>query len=178
MATMTKDTDPPGTILSRFINPGEFFFHDANCQIHTLLGSCVAITLWHSKLHVGGMCHFVLPDRTGSFREHSDRALNTDSSMDGRYADGAMALFEREVRRRDTKLTDYHAKIFGGSRMMVGTRLSEHEQIGTRNIGAALKHLADRGIPVMSAHIGETGHRRVVFDVWSGDVWVNYEPGN
>lgn len=167
----TADGVLEGDIVSRFLKPGEFYFGESNCQIHTLLGSCIAITLWHPILKIGGMCHFVLP---GKRLANSDRTA--ESKYDGRYSDGAMALFEREAARRGTVLTEYEAKIFGGSNMLTSSTLREDELIGTKNTEAALKQLAERGISLLVAHVGETGHRRIAFDVEKGDVWVRHEP--
>ena len=44
-----------------FLLPGEFHFGDQDDRIITLLGSCVAITLWHPEKRIGGMCHYMLP---------------------------------------------------------------------------------------------------------------------
>lgn len=166
-----KDRQPPGEIISRFLNPGEFFFGESNCQIHTLLGSCIAITLWHPILQIGGMCHFVLPGR------RSPGGVNrVGGDLKGRYSDEAMALFERESIRRGTNLREYQAKIFGGSNMLTNPTLEEDKLIGTRNTEAALVHLSERGITLLLAHVGETGHRRIAFDVEKGDVWVKHEP--
>jgi len=87
-----------------------------------------------------------------------------------------MALFEREAIRRGTHLTDYQAKIFGGSNMLTNSRLKDDELIGTRNAEAAMNHLSERSISLLVAHVGETGHRRIAFDVGTGDVWVKHEP--
>lgn len=154
----------------RFLNPGEFCFSDITGEIHTLLGSCIAITLWHSHLRIGGMCHFVLPNN--GMKCDSE---NVKSPPDGRYADGAMALFEAGAARHGTKLSEYQAKIFGGSNMLNNSTLREDELIGTRNAEAAMMLLAERDIPLLVAHVGETGHRRIILDVRSGDVWVRHE---
>ncbi len=163
----TKEGETQGGIISRFINPGEFFFGDTNCQVHTILGSCIAITLWHPVYKIGGMCHFVLPGRRGS---------GSGRKLDGRYSDEAMMLFEREVSRRGMKLNEYQAKIFGGSNMLKNSTLREDELIGKRNTEAALKHLSERKIPLLVAHVGESGHRRIAFNIENGDVWVKHEP--
>jgi len=167
----TKEGQPPGDIISRFLNPGQFYFCESNCQIHTLLGSCIAITLWHPILQIGGMCHFVLPGRRSP-----EGVIRAGGKLKGRYSDEAMALFEREATRHGTKLNEYQAKIFGGSNMLANSTLKQDEMIGTINTEAALKHLSERGITLLLAHVGETGHRRIVFDVEKGDVWVKHEP--
>jgi len=161
----------PRGIDSLFLNIGEFFFTDAHCQLHTILGSCIAITLWHPKYKMGGMCHFVLPG-TRDFK----RQIEDPSRINGRYSDSAMALFERDAKRYNTKLSDYQAKIFGGSNMISNSTLAEDDMIGNKNTEAAINHLAEKNIPIMVAHVGETGHRRIVMDVSSGDVWVKHEP--
>jgi len=166
-----KEIDLSSCIISRFINPGGFFFHESNCQIHTILGSCIAITLWHPILNIGGMCHFVLP---------SNRKLNyagaLENQYDGRYSGGAMALFEREAAKHRTNLREYQAKIFGGSNMLANPTLKEDELIGTKNTEAALMLLSEREIPLIVADVGETGFRRIIFDVEKGDVWVKHRP--
>lgn len=152
--------------IRRFIHPGEFFFGEPDNQIHTILGSCIAITLWHPILKIGGMCHFVLPD--GECKE--------GETLNGRYANAAMILFDKAASRHGTGLYEYQAKIFGGSNMLQNSTLREDELIGTKNTEAALKHLCKRDIPLLVAHIGETGHRRIIFNLDNGDVWVKHSP--
>ena len=43
--------------------PGDFVFGNSELKLKTLLGSCVAITLWHPDKKIGGMCHYMLPGR-------------------------------------------------------------------------------------------------------------------
>jgi len=166
----TKGEESQRGVISRFLKPGEFYFCGENCQIHTILGSCIAITLWHPILHIGGMCHFVLPRHVSP-----DSIMGDSSELNGRYSDAAMFLFEREVIKHGTVLREYQAKIFGGSNMLSVSTLRD-ELIGTRNTQAAIQHLADRGIALLVAHVGETGYRRIAFDVSNGDVWVKHEP--
>ena len=164
-----KEIDYHADSQKKFINPGEFFFGDSNNQIHTLLGSCISITLWHPVHCIGGMCHFVLPDRKGlSGMQHNRR-------LDGRYADEAMMLFEKAAAKYGTKLKEYQAKIFGGSNMLMNSTLRQDELIGTKNTEAALQHLYERDIALLVAHVGETGYRRIAFNITNGDVWVKHE---
>jgi len=117
------------------------------------------------------MCHFLLPGRRAEMRLY-----RAGDQLNGRYADAAMALFEREASKRGTQLSEYQAKIFGGSNMLSNSTLRKDEQIGVKNTEAALMHLKNRDITLLVAHVGESGHRRIVFDVAQGDVWVKHSP--
>ncbi len=149
-----------------FLHPGEFCFTKNQSHIHTLLGSCISITLWHPKLHIGGMCHFTLPRYPGARTEDRER--------DGRYADDVMFMFQREVIKNRTKLTEYEAKIFGGGNMMKTKGQNTEDSIGTKNATAAMTLLMKENVDILVAHVGEFGHRRIVFDTGSGNVWVRH----
>ncbi|MDX1678888.1 MAG: chemotaxis protein CheD, partial [Arsukibacterium sp.] len=69
-----------------FLQPGEFYFADEPCCIRTILGSCVAITMWHPRLKIGGMGHCMLPSRKG----------NSDT-LSAKYEDEAMQMFEQQA---------------------------------------------------------------------------------
>ena len=46
-----------------YLMTGEFHFGGKDTRIHTVLGSCVSITVWHPRLHIGGMSHSMRPCR-------------------------------------------------------------------------------------------------------------------
>ncbi len=148
------------------LHPGDFCFTRNNVHMHTLLGSCIAITLWHPTLHVGGMCHFTLPKFLG------DRPSN--AKLDGRYAEDVMKMFKLEAIKYKTDITEYEAKIFGGGNMIREQGESVEDTVGTRNAAAAMQLLMAEGVNILVAAVGEFGHRRLVFDVAKGEVWVRH----
>ena len=158
----------PTDVLEIFLRPGEFYFGEDKTRIRTLLGSCVAITLWHPRLRLGGMCHYMLPSRlSGRQGEPSD----------GRYADEALEMFAREMRRSNTRAAEYQAKIFGGGRMFSTAAKGRHYvDISERNVQIGRKLVARGGFNLVSEDLGGSGHRNVVLDLWSGDVWVRRVP--
>lgn len=156
----------PPHVIEIFLMPGEFYFGDRETRIRTLLGSCVAITLWHPRHLIGGMCHFMLPSRNGK----------PAADPDGRYADEAIELFLREMGNAGTKPGEYHAKLFGGGNMFSApSRLGKAcKDVACRNVLAARELLGRQGIKIMAEHVGDRGHRNVVFDIWSGHVWLRH----
>jgi chemotaxis receptor (MCP) glutamine deamidase CheD len=74
------------------LHAGDFHFGSGKIRIRTLLGTCVAIAIWHPTRRIGGMCHFLLPTRR--------RSESTEGAAAGFYADEVMGLFAACQRRR------------------------------------------------------------------------------
>lgn len=163
----------PPDILEIFLQPGEFYFGEEKTRIRTLLGSCVAIVLWHPSLHIGGMCHYMLPQRP---RKRQGEAL------DGRYAEDAMHMFMRELGRSETNPTDYRVKLFGAGQMFdKPNKPKRHVDICERNMDAGRELIVRHRFRLEGEDVGGQGHRNVILDLWSGDVWLKRavpRPGN
>lgn len=163
----------PDDILEIFLQPGELYFGQGRTRIRTLLGSCVAITLWHPKRHIGGMSHYMLPNRP----PHRKKG----SAPDGRYADEVMEMFMRQLGRSRSKPAEYQVKIFGGSRMFEHEprqgKARNHINISELNVQVGRELVTRYGFKFTAADLGGNGHRNVMLDLWSGDVWVKKAPG-
>jgi chemotaxis protein CheD len=146
------------------LKAGDFHFGGGRTRISTLLGSCVSITLWHPRRHIGGMCHYMMGER--------ERAPG--EALDGRYASDAFAMFLQHVADANTRPSEYQAKLFGGAKMF---RDSGGMSIGARNIECAHRLLASQNITLTAAHIAGSGRRKLHFDLWNGDVWLAFPEG-
>ena len=155
----------PASTIEIFLQPGDFHFGDHHYRIRTLLGSCVAVIMWHKQRRIGGMCHYLLPSRRG----------HADHTLDGRYADEAMELFMREIHAAHTRPEEYQVKIFGGGNMFP-QHMKRHDFVNVpcKNVTAA-RALIDRyHLKLLAENLGGAGHRHVIFDVWSGDIWMRH----
>jgi chemotaxis protein CheD len=153
-----------------FLHPGGFVFGEPGTHVHTILGSCIAICLWHPVLRIGGMCHFVLP-----FRPMGE---SKSEELDGRYGEEAMKFFDLALKLHQTNYKEYQAKIFGGANMFKETTGFKDALIGEKNAEKAMQLLMNRGVAITVVHVGEQGHRRIVMDITTGDVWVKYKSNN
>jgi len=159
----------PPHVIEIYLQPGELWFGDAKTRIRTILGSCVAITLWHPHQRIGGMCHYMLPSRV---RKHG-------ADLDGRYGDEAMALLIRHIHAAGSRLQDFEAKLFGGGRMFHHGYCEGKSSAGAvhdRNIEVARAMAAHHGLPIKAEHLGGHGHRQVILDIWSGHAWLRHTP--
>ena len=149
------------SLIDVFLQPGEHFVADAQYRIRTVLGSCVSITLWHPPTRTGGMSHFLLPTRGGA----------PVAELDGRYGDEALQLILRELWHAGIAPAQCQAKIFGGGNMFPDAVRACTANVGLRNGEAARRLLLDSAIPLLSESLFGDGHRQIIFDLRSGDVW-------
>ena len=143
-----------------FLMPGESFVGDADYRIRTMLGSCVSITLWSRQRRIGAMSHFLLSTRGKRGRE-----------LNGKYGDEAVLLMLKELCRRGVAPPECEAKIFGGASMLPDAG-ADTMHVGQKNGATARQLMEQLGIPVVSESLYGIGHRNIIFDIASGDVWA------
>ena len=159
--------DFPENLNEVFLNPGEVHFGGGNTRISTLLGSCVSIPLWHPRLRIGGMCHYML----------ARRARPASAPLDGRYADEAFAILLGHVSVAGTRPIEYQAKLFGGANML-SDLVTDSVDIGRNNVAQGESLLASCQIALLAEHVGGSSQRKLHFDLWSGDVWLASPQGS
>jgi len=146
-----------------YLQPGDIWFGNKKLRIHTLLGSCVAITLWHPTRHIGGMCHYLLPNSEG--RHTNDKKL-------GFYADSAINYFVKQIRNAGLNVSDFETKVFGAGNMF---GLDNFEtNVANQNAKQAIYLLKHHGFEVKAVDLGGLRYRKVYLDLKTGDVWLSY----
>lgn len=190
----------PAHVIEIFLQPGDFYFGDRDTRIRTILGSCVAITIWHPSMLIGGMCHFVLPTRHKekpaalmerlTIRPIEHITFAKPLALDGRYADEAMEMFMREIRASKTRPDEYHIKLFGGGNMFPAIKkdggnctkqscspmASDCRNVSCRNELTAQQMVKQYGFNIQAASLGGAGSRQIFFDIWTGHVWSRHNP--
>jgi chemotaxis protein CheD len=155
----------PDDTIEVFLQPGELYFGDRNTRIRTVLGSCVSLAFWHPGRHVGGMCHYMLPGA----------GIGKPPMPDSRYADNAVSSMFREIARVGTRPDEYQVKMFGGANMFPDQHVQDDNHVGLRNVAAGRELLSRHGLKCVGEDLAGVGHRSVVFDIWSGKVWIKHQ---
>ena len=96
--------------------------------------------------------------------------------MDGRYADEAIEWLMGEVKRHGSHPREYQVKMFGGGNMFPGTYPKDTQHVGEKNIDVGRLLLKLHGFTVSVEALGGAGHRTIIFEINSGDVWVKRVP--
>ncbi|MGL4370920.1 MAG: chemotaxis protein CheD, partial [Spirochaetota bacterium] len=133
-------------------------------RIHTVLGSCLSITIWNPRMKSGGMCHFLLPRGT---------EFSSDRQKNSRYCEDSVSVLMEGIKKERTPIQEYEVKLFGGASMF-GDGVS---RIGENNILCAEEKLTEHGFVIKARHVGGKFSRHIVFELETGDVWVRTNRG-
>lgn len=140
------------------IGPGELYASKRNILIVTVLGSCVSVCLRDPVARIGGMNHFMLPDRAESSSLLSEPA---------RYGAHAMEMLINNLLSMGAQRSRLEAKTFGAGRVLPGM-----SDVGARNAQFALEYLERERIPVKASDVGGEHARKVYMFVETGRVLV------
>lgn len=159
----------PDGAVEIFLQPGEYYWGDAYTRIRTILGSCVAVTAWHPRFMVGGMTHIM----------NANKPLKVKEGLDPKYAEDAVKMLLHDINKLGLPFHEYQIKLFGGADMFKFSNqdhLPCYESVGEKNIRVTKQLLKEKGYKIHSEHIRGEEHRSIVFDIWSGYVWMkNYK---
>jgi chemotaxis protein CheD len=126
-------------------------------RLTTIVGSCVAVTLYSPRRRLGVLSHIVLPKSRGG------------SDNPAKFADTAIPHMISILQREGVLLSELTAKLTGGACMFGDSQFS---RIGENNVQAALEALESAGVGIAGRDAGGNSGRRVCFDLATGLVTV------
>lgn len=145
---------------STFIHVGQLHVDVSPAAISTVLGSCVAVCLYDTKLGIGGMNHYLLPFWNG----------NGLQSL--RFGNISIPILIETMLERGSSIRTLEAKIFGGASMNAST--NENMMIGKKNILVAKEILKSYNIAIVAEDVGGTNGRKIQFDIERKKVLLKY----
>lgn len=146
------------------IHPGEWYFGVEYERLHTVLGSCVALTAWHPRLKIGGMCHYLLasaptPKKGGDGQQ-------PESIGDCRYAIYALAKMKK-VMQAYADINEYQLGLFGGGDMFA---YRSPTSIGQDNIAYACQWLKREKLQPAQTDVGGSISRSLMLVIATGEI--------
>ncbi len=154
-------TEQNKAVNTHYLYPGTIFTHRDKHLVTTILGSCVAVCIWHEKARIGGINHYLLP------------LWNGDGLPTPKYGNVAIDRLVEKVRSiaGGGRLI---AKVFGGASMWAQS--SGALAVGERNVELAFSTLEDMKIKVVSQDVEGGMGRKIIFDTESGSVLLRRNP--
>lgn len=142
--------------VSAYVHPGRLVAARDVPDFTTVVGSGVVVCVWDPVANVGGMAHFLLPEKG-------------NAPAAPRFGDVALKQLVEEMERLGGHRSHFRASIFGGSAPPIA---SESGHLGDRNVNLALSFLAAQGIGIVQKDVGGAGGRKVVFAPIAGTAAV------
>jgi chemotaxis protein CheD len=142
-----------------FLKPGEVIISSNPVLVSTVLGSCVAVTMYSPEKRVGAICHAMLPNNL----KHRDNLLYVESAV--RCIHCKMIEYGGEG--------DLVIKLFGGAQVLAGCHSTgTRRSVGEQNIAQARKILGQLGLAIATEDVGGNSGRKLLFSIKTGDVYL------
>ena len=155
------------TISANHLNIGDMVLGRAPHTISTLLGSCVAITMYAPSHQIGAMCHCALP------KCRSAHCCQSGCGQAGKHVECAIRVMLCHFRKQLIPIKDIQVKLFGGANVLnQGTQNSDSWLIGAKNEKTARRSISLNGLTIKATDTGGTRGRKILFDINTGKVSV------
>lgn len=140
-----------------YLKPGYIFINRESSVISTVLGSCVAVSLWDCKKSYGGMAHYLYP------------FAGSEEKTTARYGNVAIGCLLKMFLEAETDKKNIEAQIFGGA---APQRFAECERVAKENIGIARSILKRARIRIVSEDVGGVMGRKLLYNTFSNETIV------
>ena len=141
------------------ILPGEYYVTGRDMLLVTVLGSCVSACIRDTKLGIGGMNHFMLPEGDP----------HNPLSESARYGGYAMEVLLNQLIKMGASRNRLEAKVFGGGAVMRGFTL---HNVGERNSDFVQEYLSAEHIRIVAQDLRDIYPRKVYYFPYTGRVLV------
>lgn len=152
------------------IHPGEWYFGVEYERLHTVLGSCVALTAWHPILKIGGLCHYLLATEPGQKGIAAQSGNIQRAIGDCRYAIHALAQMKKAMLAY-ADMAEYQLGLFGGGDMFAYTTPTS---IGHDNIAYAHRWLKHEKLQPVQTDVGGAISRSLMLVVPTGEIQLKH----
>jgi chemotaxis protein CheD len=166
-----------------YLYPGELYIAERPTIVWTLLGSCIAVVLYHERLHLGAICHAQLPEerfRDGTCRAPCDHpCYKKDGAPDSsrfKYATCSIRYMYDQFVARGIPSNEITVKLFGGASVLEG--VTDTINVGDENVRIARQVLHEYQLKLVRKDVGGRKGRTLYFYSDTGEVFMKKHRSN
>lgn len=150
--------------------PGDFISGTAQDRtVITVLGSCVAMVLWHAPSRFFACCHFVCV---------SNNQSQAGSYLpDGRYGDQILPHFLQLMQKKAIPLAELQVRLCGGASSAKSQRLVPSFQVGQLNRDYAVQFCREYGLSAELLSFGGEHGIKLRFETANGALQIKQLTG-
>ena len=142
---------------SLYLMPGALYIGTEVDEVKTLLGSCVAVTLWHPVDRIVAMTHIVLPA--------------SEVKSGPRYASEAVAQLSRVINQRLYQPAEFEVGLYGGG-VMFSVDDNSLMDVGRRNVVKTRSLLRQSGFRIKHSDVLGSVYRHVSINRGTGQILI------
>ena len=147
-----------------YLKPGEMIFTREPYRITTVLGSCLAVTMYYPPLKIGAICHAVLPS-------YHQLSANNRRKNAFDFVDTSLEWMMARFSRSGVATRQIEVKMFGGASLFAdGGSPDEETGVGRKNIEKALEVMRRERLRLLAWNVGGHHGRKVIFTSSTGEV--------
>jgi chemotaxis protein CheD len=137
------------------LKPGYIFLSRDPVIISSVLGSCVAVSLWDGKVLCGGMAHYLFP------------VADDGESATAKFGNVAVSYLAGMFFREGAFRRDLRAQLFGGASIS-----KESLVVAEENIEIAKQVLGKLNIKIVSEDVGGDMGRKLIYNTLTNEAIV------
>jgi len=154
-----------------FLNPGQLIVSSKDTPVMTILGSCVAITVFSPENRTGAIFHAMLPEHRDKVKVISN---SPPVSPDSDYVDYAFYYIREKFRQNGINFKNAKFMLFGGGDVIQSLSSAKRLSIGYQNINMAKQLIEKEGISLHGEDVGGNKGRKLIFLPSEGKVYLEY----
>lgn len=155
----------PHTNLPRVhLSPGHWIVTREPQIVVTVLGSCVAVTMFDRGSGLAAICHAMLAE------PHPTTRLHDGDPARFRYMTEVLPAMVGAFRRAGILPQTVEVKVFGGGNVIGESRAQDPNWIGGANVAAARRLLEDASLVVVAENTGGRCGSKILFNTATGAV--------
>lgn len=156
---------PGPSIPQVHLRPGEVLVTQEPQWVITLLGSCVAVTMFNACFQLAAICHAILSRPRGTVM------LCSNPAQRFRYLSDAVPAMARRFSHFGLQPNEVEVKLFGGGDVLdMGGNPQNGHSIGRANIVMAQQLLKEAGFQIEAQNVGGNRGCKIVFNTETGEV--------
>ena len=156
---------PGPSFPQRHLESGELLVTQEPQWVITLLGSCVAVTMFSAHFHLAVVCHAMLP------RPQGKPVAESSPARSFRYLSHAIPAMAERFFRLGLQPDEIAVKMFGGGDVInMGGDPHGDRSIGHANVTMARQLLTAAQLQIKAENVGGRRGRKIVFNTQSGEV--------
>jgi chemotaxis protein CheD len=159
-------TETAVNFVKIYLKPAELCVSKAPAMVTTVLGSCIAVTMWDPETGVAAICHAPQPDCPKSSMECPRHCIKKYH-----YVSCVIPEMLIHMEAAGVKRGNIEVKIFGGASVLA---TFPRGSIGRKNIDTALSLFKHYGFEPKAKLVGGRRGCKIVLNTHTGEVMFRY----